>query len=291
MGESYTVSAPATWKGRIWGRTLCPTDPVTKKFSCVTGDCGSGKVDYNGKGGSPLATVVDIILNCEEQLNTVVLSCLLGSFKALGQALLNVWAYRVDSDMPGFKFPMQQNKGILKLYAAQAFWHATICPFPLTLSSHRHTAFRSFGHLVLPQLLPGVPKGTTITGTLNLFSKLVEINASSTGRHDSYEVSFNVPVMVVLFGVPGSSCGSTGCPKDLNARELRVKEKGQVVAYQNACAAYNFEIPLFCCIENLNPGMCKSTLYAQMFKRACPKALKLPNKHDRTGRLCLIVLL
>jgi hypothetical protein len=42
-GESKTITAPASWGGRFWGRTHCSQDS-TGKFSCVTGDCGSGKI-------------------------------------------------------------------------------------------------------------------------------------------------------------------------------------------------------------------------------------------------------
>ncbi|XP_027340217.1 thaumatin-like protein 1 [Abrus precatorius] len=58
-GESSTVTAPAKWNGRFWGRTLC----ATGHFSCVTGDCGSGKVECGGSGSTPPATLVEISLN------------------------------------------------------------------------------------------------------------------------------------------------------------------------------------------------------------------------------------
>uniref|UniRef100_A0A0D9XG31 Thaumatin-like protein n=1 Tax=Leersia perrieri TaxID=77586 RepID=A0A0D9XG31_9ORYZ len=59
-GESRAVDAPPSWSGRIWARTLCATDASTNRFSCATGDCGSGAVapatlaefTLNGAGGN-----------------------------------------------------------------------------------------------------------------------------------------------------------------------------------------------------------------------------------------------
>ncbi|XP_057536779.1 cysteine-rich receptor-like protein kinase 6 isoform X2 [Amaranthus tricolor] len=44
-GESKIINVPSGWVGRIWGRTFCSTDKVTGNFSCLTGDCGTGKLD------------------------------------------------------------------------------------------------------------------------------------------------------------------------------------------------------------------------------------------------------
>ncbi|XP_020230924.1 G-type lectin S-receptor-like serine/threonine-protein kinase LECRK3 isoform X2 [Cajanus cajan] len=157
--ESFTVAAPTRWTGRFWGRTLCTTDTATGKFSCITGDCGSGEVQCNGNGSSP----------------------------------------------------------------------------PVTL---------------------------------------VEFTTDSNGM-DFYDVSlvdgFNVPVAVV----PGDSkCKSTGCAVDLNQvcpTEMKVQEKGQVVACQNACANINKDF--YCCIGNYSGAdNCKPSLYAKVFKEACPQA-------------------
>ncbi|KAL2331070.1 hypothetical protein Fmac_018651 [Flemingia macrophylla] len=60
--ESYTITAPTTWTGRFWGRTLCTTDS-TGRFSCITGDCGSDKLACNGSGSSPPATLVELSTN------------------------------------------------------------------------------------------------------------------------------------------------------------------------------------------------------------------------------------
>ncbi|KAL5557867.1 hypothetical protein UlMin_034078 [Ulmus minor] len=60
--ESKTITAPSSWGGRFWGRTLC-TEDSTGKFSCVTGDCGSGKVECAGNGAKPPATLAEITLD------------------------------------------------------------------------------------------------------------------------------------------------------------------------------------------------------------------------------------
>ncbi|CAJ2659217.1 unnamed protein product [Trifolium pratense] len=60
-GENSTIMAPAKWSGRIWGRSLCDGN-----FSCVTGDCGSGKlvlVVCNKRSELPLVTLAEFTLN------------------------------------------------------------------------------------------------------------------------------------------------------------------------------------------------------------------------------------
>lgn len=61
-GESTTVTAPTSWGGRFWGRTLCSQDSAGK-FSCVTGDCGSGKLECSGNGAAPPATLAEFTLD------------------------------------------------------------------------------------------------------------------------------------------------------------------------------------------------------------------------------------
>ncbi|KAK7367286.1 hypothetical protein VNO80_09295 [Phaseolus coccineus] len=60
-GESNVVDVPPAWSGRLWGRTLCSQDAVGK-FSCVTGDCGSG-VECAGGNAAPPATLAEFTLN------------------------------------------------------------------------------------------------------------------------------------------------------------------------------------------------------------------------------------
>ncbi|MBA0580553.1 hypothetical protein Gorai_022766, partial [Gossypium raimondii] len=61
-GESKTISAPASWGGRFWGRTHCSLDSAGK-FSCLTGDCGSGKLECSGNGAAPPATLAEFTLD------------------------------------------------------------------------------------------------------------------------------------------------------------------------------------------------------------------------------------
>ncbi|CAD5174891.1 unnamed protein product [Musa acuminata subsp. malaccensis] len=61
-GESRSLDAPTTWSGRFWGRTLCATDS-SGRFSCATGDCGSGGVECSGGGAAPPATLAEFTLD------------------------------------------------------------------------------------------------------------------------------------------------------------------------------------------------------------------------------------
>ncbi|XP_057490659.1 pathogenesis-related thaumatin-like protein 3.5 [Actinidia eriantha] len=61
-GESKIITAPSSWGGRFWGRTLCSEDSAGK-FSCVTGDCGSGKLECAGNVAVPPATLAEFTLD------------------------------------------------------------------------------------------------------------------------------------------------------------------------------------------------------------------------------------
>ncbi|CAH9142414.1 unnamed protein product [Cuscuta epithymum] len=61
-GESKTISAPSSWGGRLWGRTQC-TEDSAGQFSCVTGDCGSGKEECAGGNAAPPATLAEFTLD------------------------------------------------------------------------------------------------------------------------------------------------------------------------------------------------------------------------------------
>lgn len=65
-GESKPLDVPANWGGRLWGRTLCSTDS-TGKFTCKTGDCGSGKVECSGAGAKPPASLAEFTLDGADQ--------------------------------------------------------------------------------------------------------------------------------------------------------------------------------------------------------------------------------
>lgn len=67
-GKSRKLAVPRAWSGRLWGRTLCSSDSVGK-FSCVTGDCGSGKIECAGSGALPPATLAEFTLNGDQGLD------------------------------------------------------------------------------------------------------------------------------------------------------------------------------------------------------------------------------
>ncbi|KAF8023564.1 hypothetical protein BT93_F0927 [Corymbia citriodora subsp. variegata] len=48
--------------GRFWGRTHCSQDS-SGKFSCLTGDCGSGQLECSGSGAAPPATLAEFTLD------------------------------------------------------------------------------------------------------------------------------------------------------------------------------------------------------------------------------------
>ncbi|XP_074275660.1 thaumatin-like protein 1b [Silene latifolia] len=60
--KSRTLTFPHSWSGRIWGRTHCSVN-AAGKFSCLTGDCASGKVSCGGAGAIPPATLAEFTLN------------------------------------------------------------------------------------------------------------------------------------------------------------------------------------------------------------------------------------
>ncbi|KAK9290131.1 hypothetical protein L1049_008297 [Liquidambar formosana] len=60
-GASSSLHVPAPWSGRFWARTHCHTH-ANGKFSCRTGDCGSGQVACDGAGAIPPATLIELTL-------------------------------------------------------------------------------------------------------------------------------------------------------------------------------------------------------------------------------------
>ncbi|KAI5402821.1 variant 2, Thaumatin-like protein 1 [Lathyrus oleraceus] len=61
-GDSKSITPPASWGGRFWGRTHCSQDS-TGKFTCLTGDCNSGKLECSGNGATPPATLAEFTLD------------------------------------------------------------------------------------------------------------------------------------------------------------------------------------------------------------------------------------
>ncbi|GAV84261.1 Thaumatin domain-containing protein [Cephalotus follicularis] len=67
-GKSVTIQIPRSWSGRVWGRTFCAHHTSTN-FSCLTGDCGSLKLECSGNGAAPPATLAEFTLNGDQGLD------------------------------------------------------------------------------------------------------------------------------------------------------------------------------------------------------------------------------
>ncbi|KAE9456948.1 hypothetical protein C3L33_11156, partial [Rhododendron williamsianum] len=62
-GQSKIINAPSNWSGRFWGRTGCAQHQSTGEFSCITGDCGTGKLECAGFDTLPPSTLVEFALD------------------------------------------------------------------------------------------------------------------------------------------------------------------------------------------------------------------------------------
>lgn len=60
-GEKRTINTTSSWKGYLWGRTLCSRDSSAGYFSCITGDCDSGNIECS-KEAVPPATLAEFNL-------------------------------------------------------------------------------------------------------------------------------------------------------------------------------------------------------------------------------------
>ncbi|EPS73012.1 hypothetical protein M569_01746, partial [Genlisea aurea] len=56
-----TLNVPPNWSGRVWSRYQC-SNSGGSGFRCGSGDCGSGQIECNSKGGIPPATLVEFTL-------------------------------------------------------------------------------------------------------------------------------------------------------------------------------------------------------------------------------------
>ncbi|KAL3527220.1 hypothetical protein ACH5RR_011876 [Cinchona calisaya] len=65
-GTSRSFQAPTGWSGRFWGRTGCNFDG-SGHGRCSTGDCGSGKMECDGAGANPPATLAEFTLGSGSQ--------------------------------------------------------------------------------------------------------------------------------------------------------------------------------------------------------------------------------
>ncbi|XP_040381796.1 thaumatin-like protein 1 [Oryza brachyantha] len=55
------AGVPDNWSGNVWARRLCSTDSAGR-FSCESGDCGTGAVECNGSGNGPPSTLSEFTL-------------------------------------------------------------------------------------------------------------------------------------------------------------------------------------------------------------------------------------
>ncbi|KAK1384071.1 thaumatin-like protein 1b [Heracleum sosnowskyi] len=57
-GQNTTINVPSSWSGRFHGRTQCVEDSFGN-FTCLTGDCGSGKLECTGSRSVAPATLAE----------------------------------------------------------------------------------------------------------------------------------------------------------------------------------------------------------------------------------------
>ncbi|KAL5561169.1 hypothetical protein UlMin_030916 [Ulmus minor] len=67
-GNSKILTIPKSWSGRLWARTHCSQDS-TGKLTCLTADCGSGKLECGGAGAKPPASLAEFTLNGTDGLD------------------------------------------------------------------------------------------------------------------------------------------------------------------------------------------------------------------------------
>ncbi|KAK2987640.1 hypothetical protein RJ640_005842 [Escallonia rubra] len=57
-GESASIFIPVSWFGQLWARTRCSYD-ITGRFTCLTGDCGTGSAECDSAQTVPPVTVAE----------------------------------------------------------------------------------------------------------------------------------------------------------------------------------------------------------------------------------------
>ncbi|CAK7351253.1 unnamed protein product [Dovyalis caffra] len=75
--ESKNITTADNWYGRVWGRTYCTQDD-TGRFSCITGDCSSGKIQCPNGYGSIHVTLGGFWLDYSGELDLFYVSFLDG---------------------------------------------------------------------------------------------------------------------------------------------------------------------------------------------------------------------
>ncbi|CAN1134784.1 Thaumatin-like protein 1a [Linum perenne] len=65
--QSTIIELAPTWSfARFWGRTECSYD-ATSNFTCLTGDCGTGKIECNNNPPTLPTTIVQLVQNGPSQ--------------------------------------------------------------------------------------------------------------------------------------------------------------------------------------------------------------------------------
>ncbi|CAN1276066.1 Thaumatin-like protein 1 [Linum perenne] len=71
--QSTIIELAPTWSfGRFWGRTGCSYD-ATSNFTCLTGDCGTGKIECNGNPPALPTTIVEFVLSGPAQIDSFLI--------------------------------------------------------------------------------------------------------------------------------------------------------------------------------------------------------------------------
>ncbi|KAK2988980.1 hypothetical protein RJ640_020445 [Escallonia rubra] len=77
-GESAYIFIPAgAWSGQLWARTRCSYD-YTGRFTCLTGDCGTGSAECASAQTVPPVTIAEFNISSNGGLDLYVVSSSLG---------------------------------------------------------------------------------------------------------------------------------------------------------------------------------------------------------------------
>ncbi|KAK1373002.1 thaumatin-like protein 1 [Heracleum sosnowskyi] len=166
----------------------------------------------------------------------------------------------------GFELPQQSSRSLQAPNGwSGRFWGRTGCKFNGTGPGSCSTADCGSGQVECNGA------GAAPPATLAEFT----LGSGSQGSQDFYDVSlvdgYNLPMIVEASGGSSGMCAATGCVTDLNKYcpdELKVSNGD---ACKSACEA--FGKPEYCCSGAHNtPDTCKPSVYAALFKMACPRA-------------------
>ncbi|CAL9113714.1 unnamed protein product, partial [Musa acuminata var. zebrina] len=241
-GASFSLDAPPAWGGHLWARHKCSTDS-SGRFSCLSGDCGTGQVACNGAGGAPPTTLVEFTLQGDGGKDFYDVSCVVGfnvpvSVVPSGGSNCDSTSCRTNinarcptdfkNNCPDPVWPASLNNSDKVALSQTGFQLDSGASFSLdappawgghlwarhkcsTDSSGRFSCLS--GDCGTGQVACNGAGGAPPT-------TLVEFTLQGDGGKDFYDVScvdgFNVPVSVVPSG--GSNCDTTSCRTNINAR-------------------------------------------------------------------------